>query len=337
MLILSGDIGGTNTRLQLAEYEQDVCQTILHKTEYKCKEYPSLDEIIIDFFKAANCKTEDIESACFAVAGPIINDEVQFTNLHWFINAKKIVTTFRFKRFSLINDFEANGYAIEALDPKDIVTLQKATPIKYAPISIIGAGTGLGVALLHWAHDFYHVTATEGGHVDFAPTTGQQLELLEYLHKKYHRVSVERIVSGIGIHNIYKFVRDNPIFGEKENPELKFALASNKNSAAKIAEFANVHQDPMALRTMDIFIRAYASTAGNLALSTLPYGGLYLLGGIAPKMLPQLQDGRFIETFCDKGRMSHLLEKIPVHVVCDPDVGLKGAAQFAAHAVMLQH
>ena len=333
MLILSGDIGGTNTRLQLAEFNGDQQTQVLAQHDYICNDYPSLNDIINGFLATANYKGTDIDSACFAVAGPIVQDEAKFTNLHWLINTKQLITEFGFKQLKLINDFEANGYGIETLSDKDIVTLQKGTAIAHAPKSVIGAGTGLGMALLTWTGEYYQVSPTEGGHVDFAPTTSQQMQLLQYLRKKFHRVSAERIVSGPGIVNIYKFVRDNPRLGEHENPELKFAVASEADPAAAISRFATEHQDHMALRTLDIFIRAYASSAGNLALAALPYGGLYLVGGIAPKLLPYLQSGRFLEVFIDKGRMSHLLQRIPLHVVCNSKVGLQGAAVYAARMV----
>ena len=330
MIVLSGDIGGTNTRLQLTQFNKDDSWKALHHQSYPCQDYPSLHDIIKDFLVQGKCSAKDIASVCFAVAGPIIEGQAQFTNLPWFVDEQRLQETFNFKKVKLINDFEANGYGIETLTADDLYVLQAGEPIPHAPKSIIGAGTGLGVALLHWTGQDYHVAATEGGHVDFAPTTEQQMELLNYLQKKFHRVSAERVASGSGIENIYKFVRDNPIFGEQENESLKFIAASGKNVAGAIAVYAHEKQDPIALRTMDIFIRAYASTAGNLALTTLPCSGLYLLGGIAPKMLPQLSDGRFIDVFNHKGRMAHLLEKIPVYVVLNTNIGLQGAAAYAA-------
>lgn len=330
MLILSGDIGGTHTRLQLTEFDAQSNRHLLHKQIYSCHKYRHLEDIIETFLKDNQCDANQIERACFAVAAPIVDQSAQFTNLPWFIDAERFKEQFGFNKVALINDFEANGYGIETLTDSDIYVLQAGKPQKNGPKSVIGAGTGLGVALMHWSVDHYHVIPTEGGHVDFAPTTTEQIKLLNYLHKKFHRVSNERIASGMGILNIYKFVRDNPLFGEQESEALKFEVSSAKDPTAAIVTHAHEKGDPMALRTVDIFIRAYATAASSLALMTLPYGGLYLMGGIAPKMLSQMQDGRFMEVFIDKGRMSHLLEKIPVYIVLDTDVGLNGAATYAS-------
>jgi glucokinase len=200
----------------------------------------------------------------------------------------------------------------------------------------IGAGTGLGVGFLTFNCDEVVAHSTEGGHIDFAPTDDIQLELLQYLRKKYHRVSFERILSGQGLANIYNFVRNNKIFGEEENPDLRFLITSDKevDIAAAIAKYAIENKDVMAMRALDIFIRIYGTAVGNLALTTLPYGGLYVVGGIAPKLLSQIQTGGFLETFGDKGRMSGLLKDIPLYVVLNEDVGLQGAAVRAKKLAM---
>jgi glucokinase len=157
-----------------------------------------------------------------------------------------------------------------------------------------------------------------------------QIELLKYMRKKYHRVSLERLVSGPGLINLYYFVKDNPLAAEKENLDLHYALYNNKDTAATISKFATVHKDPMAMRALDLFVQIYGSAAGNLALTTLPYSGLYIAGGIAPKLLSQLTSGRFMEGFSDKGRLSNLLKDIPIYIVLNTHVGLLGAATYAA-------
>ena len=328
MLILSGDIGGTNTRLQLSKSEHGKLHT-LGSQQYINAQFSSLTVIINQFLAQFHTTPAEIHRTCLAVAGPIVNNTVKFTNLPWFVDAVAISRELGTSTVSLINDFQAIGYGIETLTADDLVVLQKGKPNSTAPKAVIGAGTGLGVGILTPINDHYQVLATEGGHVNFAPTDDEQVQLLLYLRKKFHRVSTERVVSGIGLTNIYKFVRDNPILGEKEHPELKLASHQNEDIGSLIAEFALQHQDPMALRTLALFIRAYGSAAGNLALTTLCFGGLYLVGGIAPKLLSQLKQNTFLSAFGDKGRMSNLIKDIPIYVVLNTRVGLQGAAVYA--------
>ncbi len=329
MLILSGDIGGTTTRLQLSNANHGKLNIIGHE-QYSNAEFDSLNTIMVKFLKHFKTKTMDVNRCCLAVAGPIINNTVKFTNLPWFVDAAEIKTELGITNVALINDFQAIGYGIETLTTEDVITLQKGKPNATEPKAIIGAGTGLGVGIMHHDGKQYNVLATEGGHVDFAPTDDEQVQLLLYLRNKFRRVSTERVVSGIGLTNIYKFVRDTPTLGEKEHPKLKLALYKSDDIGSTIAEFAIQHQDSMALRALSLFIRAYGSAAGNLALTTLCFGGLYLVGGIAPKLLAQLKQPTFINAFSDKGRMSKLIKDIPIYVVLNTRVGLQGAAVYAS-------
>lgn len=328
MLVLSGDIGGTSTRLQLTEFN-DAHSKRLAREHYANHNHTSLNEIIAEFLAKYQVDLNQLTSACFAVAGPIIQGTVKFTNLPWFVDEAQLQQQLQLAKVKLINDFQAIGYGIVSLAPEDKYLLQHGEPQAHAPIAIIGAGTGLGVGIMNWQGERYDVIPTEGGHVDFAPVDEMQINLLKYLLKKLHRVSVERLVSGQGIENIYNFVRDNPIYGEQENPKLRLALHTSSDSAAHISEYATVHQDPMAMRALRLFVKIYGAAAGNLALTTLPYGGLYIVGGIAPKLLPQLTDGRFMKAYSDKGRMSNLLGSIPIHIVLDTHIGLLGAANYA--------
>ncbi len=330
MLILSGDIGGTNTRLQLTEYSHHTNQKfkLLHRQNFLNSHFKNFPEILRAFIEHAHIALKDVEHTCLAVAGPISEGKVQFTNLPWFIEESRLEEELKLKNIKLINDFEAVGYGIQTLAPENIVTLQTGHVAQNGPISIIGAGTGLGVALLHIHEKNALVTPTEGGHVDFAPTDESQMQLLSYLRKKHHRVSVERVLSGPGLTSIYKFCRDFPLYNQQENPELKFLVHNAADPAADILQYAVQKGDPICLRSIDIFIKCYGAVCGNLALTTLPKGGLYVVGGIAPKIISLLQDGRFLESFLDKGRMTQLLKEIPVHVVLDAHIGLQGAANY---------
>lgn len=330
MIVLSGDIGGTNTRLQLTECDNPLHLKTIAREKYANASYMSFSEIIQKFLSDTGNQHVKIESACFAVAGPIINGTVKFTNLPWFIEESKLKQELKLEKVKLINDFQAVGYGIEVLSPEDVHVLQEGRYQLNQVKAIIGAGTGLGMGMMHWNGSMYEVTPTEGGHVDFAPTSDMQIQLLQYLRKKYHRVSIERLVSGPGIIHLYSFVKDNPLPTEKENPELHFALHRNEDTAATISRYAIEYKDPMAMRALDLFVRIYGSAAGNLALTTLPYSGLYIAGGIAPKLLTQLTDGRFFDSYSDKGRLSNLLKEIPLFIVLNTHVGLLGAATFAA-------
>lgn len=330
MIILSGDIGGTSTRMQLTQVDRGQKMQLLKSIKYSNQNFASFSDIIDAFLQDAAIKKKQISSICFGVAGPILNGNVKFTNLPWAINSEDLKAQFDLRQVALINDFEAIGYGIETLDEKDVQTLQEAEPKKKGLKTFVGAGTGLGVGFMTFFDDSYSVQPTEGGHVDFAPTDDTQVELLNYLRKKYHRVSFERLLSGPGLVNIYRFVRDNKIFSEEENAELRFLLESDQDIdvAATISEYAINHKDILSIRALDIFIRIYGSFVGDLALTTFPYGGIYIVGGIAPKLLPQIQQGGFMERYFDKGRMSGLLKNFPIHVVINTKVGLQGSAVY---------
>ncbi|MDF2690627.1 MAG: glucokinase [Gammaproteobacteria bacterium] len=330
MIVLSGDIGGTTTRLQLTECSNPLHLKTIAREKYANSSHLSFSDIIQKFLNDAGKQYNEITSACFAVAGPIINGTVKFTNLPWFIEEAKLKAELKIDKVKLINDFQAVGYGVEILSPEDVYVLQEGRYQLKQVKAIIGAGTGLGMGMMHWDGMMYEVSATEGGHADFAPTTDAQIALLQYLRKKYHRVSVERLVSGPGIINLYSFVKDNPLPSEKEDPELHFALHKNEDTAATISYYAIEKKDPMAMRALELFVQIYGSAAGNLALTTLPYSGLYIAGGIAPKLLSQFTNGRFLEAYSDKGRLSNLLKDIPIYIVLNTHVGLLGASTFAA-------
>lgn len=336
MLVLSGDIGGTHTRLQITEFTAANAIKALAIKRYNNSGYSNLLDIIETFLVATKLNKNDLTSVCFGVAGPVINGRVNVTNLPWIIDEVDLKHELKVDKIALINDFAAIGYGIGTLKPEDLLTLQVGKRLEDGIKAYIGAGTGLGIGFITCYQGTCICHSTEGGHVDFAPTDNTQLELLKYLRKKYHRVSFERVLSGMGLTNIYNFVRDNRIFGEEENAELRFLIKSNNSAdiAALVAEYAIKHKDIMAMRALDIFVRIYGAAVGNLALTTLPFGGLYVVGGIAPKLLEQIKKGGFLEAFADKGRMSDLLKRVPLHIVLNEDTGLLGAAVFAHNMVL---
>jgi glucokinase len=329
--ILSGDIGGTNTRLMLTNIDQtNKTLTIIHQKSYKNKEFPEFKQIVTEFL--TEFKNTIVDAACFAIAGPIINQSVKLTNLPWKISAKNLKEELNLEAILLINDFSAIGYAIPYLREKDQITLQPAKKQDNAPIAFLGAGTGLGVGLMTPTEKQKHlVLQTEGGHIDFAPTNAMQQKILNFLSKKYHRVSVERVLSGHGLSNIYEYLQQDPPYGIPENPELlhKIETIGSKDPAQIISEFALEKKDILAQIALDEFCKIYGAFCGNIGLSTLCYGGLYIAGGIAPKILPFIQKGDFIRKFKDKGRMSNLLNDIPLFLITDPDIGLKGSCWAA--------
>lgn len=331
MIVFSGDIGGTTTRMRFTEFTGSDKIRVIKNYRYHNSDYPSFDAVIDAFFAEANLNKNLVESACFGVAGPIVNETVKFTNLPWEIKTTDIKTKLKLDKVALINDFVAIGYGLERLARSDLLTLQEGKECEGGIKAYIGAGTGLGIGFMIYCQGRYEVYPTEGGHVDFAPTDEMQLELLRFLYKKHHRVSFERVLSGQGLVNIYQFVLAYKNYDEEENLKLSTLIDSKRHIdiAATIVESAIKHNDVIAKRALDIFIRIYGAAAGNLALTTLPFGGLYVVGGIVPKILSEIKTGSFLEAFTDKGRMTDLIKNIPLHVVLNTDIGLQGAAVYA--------
>lgn len=331
MIVFSGDIGGTTTRMQLTEFIPGIHQgKVIKNSNYHNINYSTFTDIIGVFLTEADLDYTKIESACFGVAGPVVDGVVKFTNLPWMVETAEIKTKLKLQQVALINDFMAIGYGLETLSPENLFTIQPGKPCENGIKAYLGAGTGLGVGFIVYDQKSYTAYPTEGGHINFSPTDDEQIELLIFLLKKYHRVSFERLLSGPGLLNIYNFVSNNR---EDKKSELNILIAMAKEKhidvAATIAEYAIKHHDNLAAQALNIFIRIYGSAAGNLALTTLPFGGLYIVGGIAPKLLPQIKSGEFYKAFSDKGRMSNLIKDIPLHVVLHTDVGLQGAAVYA--------
>ncbi|HEY9699008.1 MAG TPA: glucokinase [Trichocoleus sp.] len=344
--LLAGDTGGTKTILRLVEAQQTesgsgLSLKTLYESRYISAEFPDLAPIARKFLAAAAAETGIAvapEAACFSIAGPVVNNTCVLTNLSWTLDAKRLERDLSLAHVSLINDFVAVGRGIEGLQPEDLITLQAGEPQADAPIAVIGAGTGLGQGFLLRQGDRYQVFPTEGGHSDFAPRSELEFHLLKYLRDKHglSRISVERVVSGMGIVAIYQFLRDRQTY--PESPEIAQAIRTWEQEAGRsksvdpgavIAQAAAAGKDTLCQETMQLFVEAYGAEAGNLALKLLPFGGLYVAGGVAAKNVPLLQSGAFLQAMRDKGRMRPLMERVPVHIVVNQRIGLIGAALTA--------
>ncbi|MFS8854425.1 glucokinase [Synechococcus sp. H55.7] len=338
-LLLAADIGGTKTSLSLVNAEDP--EHSLYHCRYASQDFVSLAPMVGEFLAQARQelgRDPQPAAACFAVAGPVMErarvQTAKITNLPWDLQSSQLAAELGIPRVALINDFSAVGYGLLALGDQDLDTLQVGERQPRAPIGVMGAGTGLGQAYLTWGEGGYQVHASEGGHVDFSPRTPLEWELLRYLQKRHGRVSTERVVSGQGIVAIYQFLRDSR-WGQGEEQLLAQIEAWEKGAepvdpAAQIANAAMEARDPLAVECLRLFISLYGAAVGNFALQLLPRGGLFIAGGIAPKLLRLLHQGEFLSSFLDKGRMRPLLEQLSVQVVVNAQVGLKGAARYAA-------
>lgn len=309
-LILASDVGGTKTILAVYDLKEGKLQLLL-KEKYKSKDYKSFEELLTNFFKATKII---VSTAVFGVPGPVLNDTCKTSNLPWFINGNKLAQKFHIERVKLVNDFYAFGSGIELLPNKDFFQLNTAKPYEKKTRAFIGAGTGLGEAYAVWI-DGYHVYSSEGAHTDFAPRNDIEVALLHFLSKKFGHVSIERLLSGKGLTNIYRFLR-----GEEIN--------ENDDLSIKIVQNAIDRKDAVCKHAVDIFVSIYGAEAGNLALRTKAISGVYVGGGIARTLLPK-KSKPFLNAFCDKGRLSYLTKQIPVFVVMNPEVGVLGAANCA--------
>ena len=315
MKILCGDIGGTGTRL--AVYDLAGRQFVDGAAQvYASADYASLEAIVARFRE----RFAGIEAACFAVAGPVRNGCSRITNLPWIVDAAAVAGAFGWRDVLLLNDLEAVAWGIGLLDESDWFSLNAGEEDLQGNRAVIAAGTGLGQAGLCRAGDRWHPFATEGGHADYAPADAQQAQLLAWLAKRYGHVSWERVVSGLGLVDLHAFCRER-----RGEPEPDW-LAGADDPAAAISAAALEGRDEACGEALDIFVRCYGAEAGNLALKHMATGGVYLAGGIAPKLLERLRQGDFMQAFTDKGRMGKLLHAMPVRVVINGQVPLLGAA-----------
>jgi len=321
-MLLAGDIGGTKTNLGIYSADKGPREPLIEAT-FPSGQYPSLETLVGEFLAKVNV---NIERASFGVAGPVVGGQAKITNLPWVIDEIHLRESLKFTSVSLLNDLEAIAYGVPLLEPGDLHTLNRGVRIPRGTLAVIAPGTGLGEAFLIWDGLLYRAYASEGGHTDFGPNSSLEIDLLRYLHEKMEHVSYERICSGQGLPNIYTYLKD---YGYAEEPAwLAEQLAGADDPTPVIVNAALDTEKPCELctTTLTVFVSALGAEAGNLALKVLATGGVYLGGGIPPRIIPALESGRFMESFTRKGRFLKLVSRIPVHVILNPKVALIGAA-----------
>jgi glucokinase len=321
-MILAGDIGGTNARLAYFQPSNGSLRLISERV-FPSREHKELGEIVTKFLESSDARPQ---VACFGIAGPVRNGRVETSNLPWVVEQARLARQIELPATLLINDLEASAWGIGALGQTDLVSLNRGSEQASGNQAVIAPGTGLGEAGLYWDGCQHRVFACEGGHTDFAPQGDVQIELLRFLETRFEHVSYERILSGPGLVNAYEFLcatgrgKEQPGFAE----ELKQA-----EPAAAISRAALDGSNPLAEQALDLWISIYGAEAGNLALKVMATGGIFLAGGISPKILPKLTGPAFMRSFLEKGRLRSLVEAIPVQVVTNDKAGLLGAARCA--------
>lgn len=328
-MILAGDVGGTKVHLALYDFAEGRLQNKRDK-QFRAKEYSGLEDIVKEFLS-----TEKVTAACFGVPGPVRQGRLRLTNLPWTIDSKELSDLLTIEHVFLINDLEANGYGVAELAPEQIYTLSEGDASQIGNRGLIAAGTGLGEGILAWNGRIHVPYPSEGGHTDFGPRNETEVQLLRFLQRKLNgRVSYERVVSGPGLTNIYEFLRDDQGMEEPKWLAEKIAEVHDPNSV--ITEMALSAKSEICAKALDMMVSIYGAEAGNLALKVLSVGGMYVGGGIAPRIIEKLKDGTFLKAFQDKGRLSQLLINMPVRVILESSAALMGAAAFAeARAAML--
>ena len=326
MMVLAGDIGGTKTLLQIAEVEYGNYKNIFEK-KLDSHAYQHLTPMVLEFLKEARTQLSfNIDNACFGIAGPVKGDKAHVTNLGWSLDALQMANEQGLKSIKMINDFQAIAYAIEVLGKDDLVCLQQGQPTTDGPKVILGAGTGLGEALMVATEGQYDVIASEGGHAGFAPQNNAEIDLLKYLMKQLGHVSIEHVLSGNGLVNIYNFLKASN--RELESDAIAEAMKIG-DPAAVISSNALSGTDTLCIEALDMFTAIYGRQAGNLGLTCLATNGVYVAGGIAPRIINKLKDGTFMNAFNNNPKMGYLLEAMPVNVIVNAKVGLIGAAVMA--------
>jgi glucokinase len=322
-MILAGDIGGTNARLAYFQPQNGHLHLVSERV-FPSREHHELGEIVEKFLEDSGTRPE---VACFGIAGPVRNGRVEASNLPWVIEQSRLAKQIHLPATMLINDLEASAWGVGALAPADLVALNRVSGKAIGNQAVIAPGTGLGEAGLFWDGSRHHVFACEGGHTDFAPQGDLQIELLQFLQKRFGHVSYERVLSGPGLVNVYEFLREKGY--AKESPDLALEMSLGDGAAA-ISRAALFGKNALAEKALDLWIAVYGAEAGNLALKAMATGGMFLAGGISPKVLAKLTGPIFMRAFLDKGRMRPLLEAIPVQVITNDKAGLLGAARCAA-------
>ena len=321
-MILAGDIGGTNTRLAFFELKGERLRLVVGKT-FPSQKFESLETIVKMFVSEYRLS---VEHACFGIAGPVTQGHGQLTNLAWVVKADQLAKTLGIRKVGLINDLEANAYGLAGLVEKDFFVLNQGASGATGNLAVIAAGTGLGEAGCYWDGKQQNPFSCEGGHTDFGPRNQLEMDLLNFLLPKFERVSYERILSGPGLFEIYKFLRDT---GHGEEPPWLAEEIQQQDPSVAVSNAALENRSELCRQTLDLFISIYGAEAGNLALKIMARGGVYIGGGIAPKIIEKLKSPIFMEAFTAKGRMKPVLEAMPVRVILNDKTALLGAARYA--------
>ncbi len=320
-MILAGDVGGTKIRLACFTLKKEKLVSVAERT-VSTAAYKTFGTIIKEFLKNHSVF---VKGACFAVAAPIVDGCSQLVNLPWRVDAEILRETLKFDQVGLINDLEATAYGIEKLPETALAVLQPGKPVSNGNIAVIAAGTSLGEAMMVWDGKRYRAIASEGGHADFAPRSPLELELARRLFKKFEHASYARLVSGPGLLEIYLFLRK---MGVAREPKWLKTELDKGNPAALISEHGLTGRSELCVEALHLFVSIYGAEAGNLALRTMARGGVYIGGGIAPKIVQKLKDGVFMKSFLSKGRLTSFLATIPVKVILDEKTALYGAAYY---------
>jgi glucokinase len=323
-LVLAGDIGGTKTNLALFSVHGERLRSELQRS-FPSKRYSGLVPVLQEFL--ADDK-HTIDSACFGIAGPVVDGKVKTPNLAWMVDSSELSRALKLDSVALLNDLEAAAYGIFTLEEDEFCALNQGTIFHSGNKALIAAGTGLGQSILHDDGRRFHPLASEAGHADFAPRNDLEIELLRHLIDRFHHVSYERVLSGPGLMNIYRFLKKNQ--GLEEPKWLAERLLGGEDPGAVVSKAALANEAEICVKAVDIFVSVYGAESGNLALRAKSVRGLYVGGGIAPKILSKLKDGTFMRAFGDKGRYTDLLAAIPVQVILNDQAGLRGAAYYAA-------
>jgi glucokinase len=323
-LVLAGDIGGTKTNLALFSVQGEKLRAEMART-FQSKRYSGLLPVLREFLSDDR---HAIRSACFGIAGPVIDGSVKTPNLPWIVDSRELSRALKVDPVHLLNDLEASAYGIFTLENDEFFVLNEGTLRHSGNKALIAAGTGLGQAILHDDGRSFRPLATEAGHADFAPRNDLEIELLRYLIARFGHVSYERVLSGPGLFNIYSFLKES---GKFEEPKwLADRFAAEADDSAVISKAALANEAEICVKALELFVSMYGAEAGNLALRAKSVRGLYVGGGIAPKILQELKDGKFMRAFVDKGRYADFVSAIPVHVVLNEQAALRGAAYYAA-------
>jgi len=322
-LILAGDIGGTKTNLALFSVQGEKLRSETERT-FQSKPYSGLTPILKEFGE----DRRDIDAACFGIAGPVVDGRVKTTNLPWIVDTEELRRALKIDAVYLLNDLEASAYGIFTLEDDELCTLNEGTPRHTGNKALIAAGTGLGQAMLYDDGQRFRPIASEGGHADFAPRNELEIELLRHLIGRFGHVSYERILSGPGLANVYRFLRE--VRHMEEPAQLAARFAAGEDPGAVISQAALAKEAEICVKALDVFVSIYGAESGNMALRAKSVRGFYVGGGIAPKILDKLKDGTFMRAFVDKGRYTDLLTAMPVQVILNSKAALRGAGYYAA-------